>query len=50
MDRETMINALVEDYGCYLCEMTDAELELIIKNQVFTLRSAQELDRADRGM
>ena len=50
MDRDTMIETLTRDYECYVCEMTDAELELIIKNQVFTLRSAQELDRADRGM
>ena len=41
MLKEEMIDELVEDYQCYLLDMTVPELKKIIKNSVFTLREAR---------
>lgn len=42
--RQEIITQIWEDYNSYLHELTDEELELIEKNQVFTIREAKRLE------
>jgi len=50
MDRETMINALIADYGEYLEDFSDEDIERIVKNGVFTLASAIEQEKLNRSL
>jgi hypothetical protein len=41
MTKEQMCDKLMEDYGEYLSDLSHAELKLVVKNGVFTLRQAK---------
>jgi len=44
MTKDDMINGLTNDYEEYLSQMSEEELKIIVKNNVFTLREALKLD------